>query len=90
MNMKLSQHAEVRCQQRGIHLSDLEIAVLFGKETPRGYFITKKGRRDAEQSLKHLQKQISRMEGKLVAIKDDTITTVFHATSSQQKQLLKR
>lgn len=77
MNMTVTQHARVRCQQRGIRPADLDLALRLGAETTTGAFF---GRREADDLIRQLKGVISRLErlkNTCVVTEDEFVITAY-------------
>jgi len=82
--MKISTHAQKRCQQRGINRKLIFLILAFGKSVrkvagAREVFIPKKHIKKLIIDLKHLSRQIEKCEGTAVLVSEDNnIITVYH------------
>lgn len=84
--MEKSQHAEIRCQQRGIKHDQVSLIIEHGKKywRPGGvheYRLLKKNRDDLISNLKKQIHLIERSVGKAVLVSnDETVITTYHIT----------
>lgn len=84
--MNNTKHCLVRCKQRGICESDIELIRSFGTKVrkPGGvleYFVTKKEKQKAIQILKQRIQRLDKVDGKAILVGDDgTVITVYHKT----------
>jgi hypothetical protein len=85
--MKKTNHAEVRCQQRGISNCQVDLILLHGKKSrrPGGAWEYRLRRKDKNKIISELKRQINIVEkcaGKAVIIgsDQDTILTTYHLT----------
>lgn len=83
--MKKTQHSIIRCQQRGIRETNLELIMSLGRmiKKPGGaleLFIGKKERQQAIHLLKRRIQDMDKLVGKAVIVSDDgsTIITAYH------------
>ncbi len=85
--MEKTLHSVIRCRQRGIAESNIEVIRLLGTEVkkPGGateYFISKKDKQKAIQFLKQCIQDLDKLVGKalLVNSEEDTVITAYHKT----------
>jgi|HubBroStandDraft_4_1064222.scaffolds.fasta_scaffold995213_2 hypothetical protein len=88
--LSFSQHATVRCAQRGIPLDDAELIMLIGSEISDGYLVRAKDCQAVERKLKEAITRIRRLKGKRLVVADGRVITAFHATTPEHRRLLRR
>ena len=82
--MKITKHAEVRCQQRGIKSDLLDLIVLHGEESTlpggaTGYFLRKKDKKNLVRKLKKTIQLLDHLGGvQVVESVDGQILTAYH------------
>ena len=79
----LSQHAEVRAKQRGLHTDDIYFVCEHGTQTERGYLFTEKDAAQLEIKARDLIRRAARLRGVLVPVTGGVVKTVFRATKRQ-------
>jgi hypothetical protein len=84
-SMERTEHSLVRCKQRGIKDSDLELIELVGTRVnkPGGsyeYVLRTKDKERAVEFLKGIIKKLERLSGKAIVVSGDgcTIITAYH------------
>lgn len=94
MTHVLTKHAETRCNQRGIRLSDLDLILSFGQQIgPNTYLMTDavidqeiaSSRRD-----KPKVQQLERLRGKEVIVCGTSIVTIYHANKSDLRRCFRK
>ena len=83
--MKMSIHAEIRCQQRGIPFDSIPIIMMFGTN------IQKLGNATAyqlrEKDVKWLVQRLDKLVGKTILVgDDDTIITAYASTGKGSRR----
>lgn len=79
---ELSQHAEVRMQQRGIRRTDIELAVQYGRRIhAKGLIYYVVGRKEVERQAKH-GRNIAGLAGLQVLVQeeDELVVTTYRST----------
>ena len=77
--MKITRHAGVRCQQRGIKEGDVSLIAEYGTWTRGGAILTRKDIARVELERKRLAGRLSRLDGVFVATDGETAITVYRA-----------
>jgi hypothetical protein len=85
-----STHAAARLAQRAVSASDLEWALLLGREVDDGLLVLDKDTEAAARELERQAQRIRRLGGLRVVRDGDRLITVYRAHSAKQKQLLRR
>ena len=94
-NINISQHAEVRMQQRGFSRRDIGLLRNYGTQYDHtSQVLTDKAANEAiielKQEGKHSEAmELQRLRGKCLIIRDNTLVTCFHAKDKQIKSMLK-
>ena len=85
--MNLTQHLLIRCKQRGINPSNIELIKELGtrERKPGGacaYYISKKDKQEAIQFYKKCIQLLDKLYGKCIVVdeKSDDVITVYHKT----------
>jgi len=83
--MKMSRHAEIRCQQRGIPFDSIPIIMTFGTH------IQKLGNATEyqlmEKDVKWLVQRLDKLVGKAIIVgDDDTIITAYATTGKSSRR----
>ncbi len=82
--MELSKHAEIRKQQRGFQIGDIELIKHFGTCVRRPGKVVEY--RMGNKDIKHLVQALDRIKGKAVLLSDDE-ETVITVLISREKHL---
>ena len=94
-NIKISQHAEIRMQQRAIRLNDIDYMYLYATRVKHtSLLMTDKNAKAALSELKAIgdlegAEAVQRLHGKCHIICDNTLVTCYHAKNKQIKSMLK-
>jgi hypothetical protein len=89
--MIMTNHCEVRAQQRGIQSGELELILNHGTEVPGGYLLRNKDiRRAARFVSKSVKQKLERLSGRILIIDGDVAITVYPARRTQQRRLLQK
>lgn len=90
--MNITNHAMVRCGQRGFRITDIDLIVRFGTMTDEGVLLTKKDIMEAERQVKDVLKRLSKLEGTFVSTTPDgeTVKTIFRTTKRQRRKQTRR
>jgi hypothetical protein len=89
--LHITNHAEVRANQRGIRLKDIPLILLFGTEASDGRIcITKKDIQDTQNSQLKIGKRLTQLEGKCVVADGETIITTYHANKKQRQRMFRQ
>jgi hypothetical protein len=75
--------------QRGVSLSDIELIGLIGTEVEGGYFVRDKDFQEIERVLKNLLHRFERTVGKRSVVETGQVITVYHASKTRQRHLLR-
>jgi hypothetical protein len=75
--------------QRAVRQADLDLILLVGTEVADGYLVRERDCRDFEVKLKELARQVHRLRGKRVVVSGDRVVTVYDATPSTKRRLLR-
>lgn len=90
--VRISQHANARCRQRGLTLAAVALVMEFGEGVDDGYLMTAKVMRSACKALsiqrrrKDIQK-LDHLRDVAVIDVDDTILTVYRADKKRIRRL---
>lgn len=84
----VSDHAQIRTQQRGLKQDDVHFVCDYGTETINGFMLTERDAKALEAEARYLLNKAERLRGVLVPVEGSTAKTVFHSTHKQQKRLL--
>lgn len=82
--MKMTKHAKIRCQQRGIKSDLLDIILLHGKESilpggATGYFLRKKDRKRLVRECKRLIQLLDHFTGiQIIESAEGLMLTAYH------------
>jgi hypothetical protein len=90
MTLTISDHAALRMAQRGLAISDVELALTIGTEVEGGIFVRDK---DCDQVLKALaavRRQVERLRGKRLVCDGERLVTAYRAEPKKAKRLLRR
>lgn len=88
--LTLTSHAAVRMGQRGIQMKDAELIALIGTEVEDGYLVREKDYQQAARTIKALLSRLRRVVGKRLVVADGCVITAYHASTRQQRRLLRR
>jgi len=94
--MKISQHAQIRMQQRGLSHRDIELLFIYGTHVDHNALILMD--KTADKAITKLKKEghhreakeLQRLRGKCLIIRDNTLVTCYHANDKQIKKMLKK
>ena len=79
----------VRCQQRGIRETDLDIIVKYGTQTPDGFLVTGRDIAKYEQNpekCKKISDRLSKLNRTFLPANDNTAKTIFRASKKQMRK----
>jgi hypothetical protein len=83
--MRMSRHAETRCQQRGIPFDSIPIIMTFGTPTQKSGNATEY--QMLEKDVKWLVQRLDKLVGKTVIVgDDDTVITTYTTISKKHFQ----
>ena len=88
--LKFTKHGLTRAAQRNISGNDVELILELGSEVADGYLMLDSDYQTAERELKRILKQIRRLRGKRLVVKDGRIVSVFHACDREVTRVLRR
>lgn len=83
-------HAVQRSSQRGISISDVELALYLGREVEGGVLVLDKDAAAFAGWLERLAERVRRLGGTRVVRDRDTVVTVYRSRPSKQRRLLRR
>ena len=79
LDLQMTNHAEIRRQQRGFRKADIDVLVALGEPCGHdGYRIMRRTAQDEIQRLKARIRQIERLSQSTVIIAGKTVVTVHH------------
>ena len=85
--MKKTLHSIIRCSQRGIPESNVELILSFGTsvQKPGGvseYFVSKKDKQKATEFFKQCIQNLDKLVGKAIIVdeRDSIVITAYHKT----------
>jgi hypothetical protein len=85
--MDKTMHTVIRCRQRGINETNVELILALGTKVrkPGGayeYFVTKKDREKATQFLKQCIQNLDKLVGKAIIVDNESnkVLTAYHKT----------
>lgn len=90
MSARLSRHAAIRAQQRGIRESDIPVIVAAGTPVDDDSLLLLA--RDVDREIRRRKQEISaleRLKGCRVVIANQTVVTVYRASAKTEKRLLR-
>jgi hypothetical protein len=87
--MIVTRHAAIRMAQRSIRLQDADLIALLGTKVDDGYLVREKDCQAAEHFIKKVLDRIRRLRGKRLVVSDGRVLTAFHASSRQERRLLR-
>jgi hypothetical protein len=83
--MKMSRHAETRCQQRGIPFDSIPIILTFGTQIQKAGNATEY--QLMEKDVKWLVQRLDKLVGKAIIVgDDDTIITTYSTTGKKNRR----
>ena len=85
----LTKHGSIRNAHRMCKEHDLKIIIMWGSEVCDGYLMRKGDCQEAERSLKKPPETFRRLKDKRVVFKGGKIVTVFHASVSEVRRILR-
>ncbi len=89
--LNLSNHAEIRMNQRGIRQSDIDLIMNFGEQiAPDAIMMTKRRALNLIEDFKSKIHAIERLTNKKLIIEDGKIITAYHSAKTQQRKDLRR
>jgi hypothetical protein len=87
--MIMTNHCEIRAQQRGIQAGELELILEHATEVPGGYLLRDKDIRHAARFVsKNVEQKLERLAGHFLVIDGNVAITVYPAKQSKQRRLL--
>lgn len=79
LDLQMTNHAEIRRQQRGFRKADIDVLVALGEPCGYdGYRIPRRTAQDEIQRLKARIRQIERLSQSIAIIRGETVITVHH------------
>lgn len=75
--VELSKHAAERVRQRGYRERDIDLVLEHGQPVPNGVLLTARDVAHAEAELKQKLARLERLKGTFVAVKDETVLSVY-------------
>ncbi|MCY4314178.1 MAG: hypothetical protein OXD44_10920 [Gammaproteobacteria bacterium] len=85
VDLNLTSHAIMRCQQRGFKENDIVLVAEYGTRTAGGILLTGKDILRAEQENKRILDRLQKLKDTFLATTDnDLVKTVFRATKKQR------
>lgn len=89
--ISISNHAEIRMNQRAFRQSDIDLIIAFGEQiTPDAIMMTKRRAMKLIEDFKTKIRTIERLTDKKLIIEGEAIITVYHSTKTQQRKDLRR
>ena len=89
-DLTVTSHAITRMAQRAILPSDLDIILAFGSEVEGGFLVRESDADCAERAIRNLLKRLQKIKGKRIVTTDGRLDTAYHASSREQRRLLRR
>ena len=86
--MNISNHAEIRMQQRGMLERDIQLVLDYGTETSDGIFLRRKDIKSAEHNLKKMLQRLNRLAGSYVVLDGENIVTAYRPDAWRAKRIL--
>lgn len=82
----ISNHAEIRMNQRSFRQSDIDLIITFGEQiAPDSIMMTKRRALQLIEDVKSKIQSIERLTNKKLVIEGDTIVTAYHSLKTQQR-----
>ncbi|MBT5378971.1 MAG: hypothetical protein HOL08_07950 [Opitutae bacterium] len=75
--MKLTKHAEIRLQQRGMKPSDIDLIMEHGASMRDGFFLRRQDVQNATSSLKKTIQRLEKLAGHAVIAKGESVLTAY-------------
>lgn len=88
-SVKITEHAAVRCSQRGLSAQDLQLIELLGLEVPDGFLLCRRQAHLVADALRSLAGRIEALAGARVVTESGSVVTAYRASISKQKALLR-
>ena len=88
--MNISNHAEIRMQQRGMLEQDIQLVLDYGTETSDGIFLRRKDIKSAEHNLKKMLQRLNRLAGSYVVLDGGDIVTAYRPNTRTEKRILSK
>jgi hypothetical protein len=88
-DLVITRHAITRMAQRSIRLRDVDLIEIVGTKVENGYLVREKDYQAAERAIKKVLERLSRLRGKRLVVSDGRVVTAFHASTRQQRRLLR-
>lgn len=89
--LNISNHAEMRMNQRGLRQSYVDFILTFGEQiSPDAIMMTKRAANKLISDFKSKIRAIQRLTNKKLVIEGETIVTAYHASKSQQRKDLRK
>ena len=89
MSVCASTHAIARMAQRGIRLSDVDLALEIGTAVADGVLIRERDYQEIERATKEFLRRVRALKGKRLVVAGDTIVTAYHASRAEERRLLR-
>ncbi|WP_425075086.1 hypothetical protein [Sagittula sp. S175] len=79
LDLKMTNHAEIRRQQRGFRKADIDVLVALGEPCGHdGYRIPRRAAQDEIQRLKARIRQIERLSQSIAIVQGESVITLHH------------
>jgi hypothetical protein len=85
---RLTPHAAVRLQQRGMKMTDVEMIMSFGTWSEDGPILCAKDYAEVEASIRRFLTRLQKLVGRTVIVQGDDVLTVYIVKRWKQKKLL--
>ncbi len=85
MNVVMTDHISVRCQQRGIPEAVIALVMEHGEETDRGYFLSRKASAQRREELHQELKLLERAHDVFVAADGEVAITGYTSRDRQDR-----
>lgn len=87
-NLRISNHAASRMQQRGFRVADIDFVVKHGSQVGDGYVLSDSDTAELEAEARATLETARRLRGTYVPRAEQTVKTVFKASRKQLARLL--
>ena len=82
-------HAVSRLAQRGLSLSDVELAMIYGRDVEGGVYLLAKDCRRTASDLRRIADRIERLAGTRLVLADGRLVTAYPAGKRKARRLLR-
>ena len=85
-SLRITRHAQVRGQQRGYLHGDITFVYEHGTPTSDGVLLTRKDVKRSKQENETLRRQLERLEGTKIVVRDNAAVTLYRPTTAERRR----